>query len=257
VTNDPRAMTLDDACHEAQQIIHAIHGDVAREECRFLWSLSTYGRVFSLAALSHEALALEEITQAGARDASPAMMALLVRHFWETWVTGMYLLLGGAAAFERFAGSQRRSDDAFQKEIDDLQARGISINMDYEPLGGLEEYEKANWSYQEVMKEVGRLGVELNVFATSAEEMYTMIYRALSNFNGAHPTIRLLDKYIDTKSTTFSNVRRRPELPMFRTDAVLLAVVLACVHAGTFLDQIDAAGVDKYATVIARVLPAS
>jgi hypothetical protein len=43
------------------------------------------------------------------------------------------------------------------------------VSVDYDSLGGLEEYETCNWSYQDVMKKVGRLGVEAGVFAGSAE----------------------------------------------------------------------------------------
>jgi len=248
-------MTIEVACNIARGAVSSIQRDIARDECRFLWRPSTYGRVFSLAALSHETAALDEIVSAAEKGTGPAVMALLVRHLWETWVTGMYLLLGGAKAFDRFAGAQRKADESFQNELDDLKERGLLGGWDAEPLTGFEEYKKCGWDYQSVMREVGTLGVKAGVFATAGEELYTTIYRTLSGHIGAHPTARLLDKYIDTETFNFSIVKSRPQLVPFDVDAVRLAVALSCVHAGAFLDQVGANGVGEYATIIGKVLP--
>jgi hypothetical protein len=239
-----------------RQTVQLVRSDLSRDECRLLWNESTYGRVFSMAALSHQAAHLEETVLAAERESGSALMSLLARHHWETWVTGMYLLLGGGRAFEEFAGAQRRTDEAMQREMDELRQRGLLNWTDYEPLAGLEEYERSNWNYRDVMTKLGNLGVEAGVFATAAEEMYTMVYRPLSGMNGAHPTMRLLDKYIDSMTTTFAKVSREPKLPAFRTDAVRFGVTLTCIHAGTLLDQLGADGVERYRAKLNRVVPA-
>jgi len=165
-------------------------------------------------------------------------MALLARHHFETWVTGMYLHLGGADAFKAFARAGRRADKIQQEEIDELVASGDLPEWPHARLDDLDEYDPAGWNYKTILDKIGKLGAVEGSIAGGTKEAYTIIYRTLSGHNGAHPTIRLLDRCIDS-SLTFATVSPTAQLQLFREDAVRLALLLTAVHAGALLSKLD------------------
>ena len=132
------------------------------------------------------------------------MVSLVVRHHLETWLTGMYLLLGGEEAFEKFVGATRRSDDAQRNAIAQLQAKGGLGAYELAPPENT-DWEPAHWKYEDVAREVDRLAGELELLR-GGRAAYQIGYRSFSGRLGAHPTWRLLNTYTDSTTGT---VQRR------------------------------------------------
>lgn len=122
----------------AENVTGLVRVALDEASCQLAWTDETYGRVFSLAALSHECVVIEQLAS-GVRQKYPSsIMALLARHHLETWLSGMYLFMGGDEALTAFLGSTRRSHDVLHQQIDKLHEDGVALEVELPPL---EEFE--------------------------------------------------------------------------------------------------------------------
>ena len=212
---------------EAENVTGLVRVALDEASCQLAWADETYGRVFSLAALSHECVVLEQLA-AGVRQEYPSsIMALLARHHLESWLTGMYLFMGGEAALEAFLGDSRRSHDALRQEIDKLHAAGVALDIEL-PLLEDFEWDAARWKYEGAAQELDRIGSESGLLH-NAVAMYQIVYRALSGTHGAHPNHHLLDTYVDA-SRMFAHVLLQSQATPLRRALLQMTLVLTGVH---------------------------
>lgn len=214
--------------------------------CQLAWTDETYGRVFSLAALSHECVVLEQLAS-GVRQKYPSsIMALLARHHLETWLTGMYLSMGGDEALTAFLGSTRRSHDVLHQQIDKLHEDGVALEVELAPLEEF-EWERASWGYEAVAQKLERLGTESGLFR-NANAIYQLVYRTLSGTHGAHPTHRLLDTYIET-GKMFARVHPQSQATPLRRGLLQMSLVLTGIHGISALAECGCQ-IDELARVV-------
>jgi len=122
----------------AENVMGLVRAALDEASCQLAWADETYGRVFSLAALSHECVVLEQLAS-GVRQKYPSsIMALLARQHLETWLTGMYLFMGGDEALEVFLGDSHRSHEALRVEIEKLHRAGVALDVELPPLEDFE-----------------------------------------------------------------------------------------------------------------------
>jgi len=234
VRGEPSAAPAETLLRESRIVVSAIREALVNPRCQLSWEYDNCGGVISLAALSHECVCLEQLDR-GVRQADPSpMISLVVRHHLETWLTGMYLLLGGHEALENFVGATRRSEDAQRNAIEELQAEGSLEDYEFGPDEN-SDWEPARWNYEEVAREVDRLGNELQLLRGSRAS-YQVGYRSFSGRLGAHPTWRLLDTYIDTR-TGIALVKSHDRTPIFRRAGLQWSVVLTAVHANVAMSE--------------------
>lgn len=211
----------------AQNVMGLVRAALDEASCQLVWTEETYGRVFSLAALSHECVVLE-LLAVGVRQKYPSsIMALLARQHLETWLTGMYLFMGGDEALTAFLGSTRRSHDVLHEQIDKLHEDGVALEVELPPLEEF-EWERASWGYEAVAQELQRLGTESGLFR-NANAIYQLVYRTLSDTHGAHPTHRLLDTYIET-GRMFARVHPQSQATPLRRALLQMSLVLTSIH---------------------------
>lgn len=211
----------------AENVTGLVRAALDEASCQLVWTDKTYARVFSLAALSHECVVLDQLAS-GVRDKYPSsIMALLARHHLETWLTGMYLCMGGDAALEVFLGDSHRSHEALRVEIEKLHQAGVAFDVELPPLEDF-EWDAARWKYERAAQELDRLGTESGLLH-NALAMYQIVYRALSGTHGAHPTHRLMDTYIQT-GTTFARVLPQSRATPLRRALLQMALVLTGIH---------------------------
>ncbi|MHB8457556.1 MAG: hypothetical protein ACYDBS_07705 [Acidimicrobiales bacterium] len=134
LAGEARAAPMEVLLPLADLVIEAVRLRLASNECQLLWQPSTYGRVFSQAALSHECLYVEQIKEALLDDAPSCVLSLMARHHLETWFTGMYLLLGGDRGVQEFLGNTRRSSERQRRHIEQLQAEGRLQDYEFHDL---------------------------------------------------------------------------------------------------------------------------
>lgn len=212
---------------EAENVTGLVRVALAEASCQLAWTDETYGRVFSLAALSHECVVLEQLAS-GVRQKYPSsIMALLARHHLETWLTGMYLFMGGDEALTAFLGSTRRSHDVLHQQIDKLHEDGVALEVELPPLEEF-EWEGASWGYEAVAQKLERLGTESGLFR-NANAIYQLVYRTLSGTHGAHPTHRLLDTYIET-GRMFARVHPQSQVSPLQRALLQMSLVLTGIH---------------------------
>ncbi|MCL4445986.1 MAG: hypothetical protein M1134_03785 [Actinobacteria bacterium] len=231
---------------EAKTVTELIRAALDDASCQLLWSERSYGRVFSLAALSHECVVLEQIASGVRQNYPPSIMALLSRHHLETWLTGIYLLTGGEAALEAFLGDSRRSYEALRQKMEELRNAGVSLDVELPPLEDF-EWEARRWSYERVAQEVDRLGSESGLFH-NALVMYQVGYRALSGAHGAHPTHRLFDTYVAT-GRTFARVLPQSEATLLPGELLQVSLFLTGIH-GMFALSERGCRTDEIARVV-------
>lgn len=212
---------------EVGSVIELVRNALAGPSCQLVWTEKTYGRVFSLASLSHQCTVLEQLAT-GVRHEYPfSIMALLARHHLETWLTGMYLFMGGEAALEAFFGDSQRSHEALRQEIDKLHNAGVALDVELPPLEDF-EWEARRWKYERAAQELDRIGSESGLLH-NAVGMYQIVYRALSGTHGAHPNHYLLDAYIDA-SGMFAHVLPRSQATPLRRALLQMSLVLTAMH---------------------------
>lgn len=209
-------------------MVEAVRGAMASPECQLPWESENRSGVISLAALSHECVCLEHLDRAVEQADPSPMVSLVVRHHLETWLSGMYLLLGGEAAVEKFVGATRRSDEAQRKGIEQLQVEGGLADYESAPPENT-DWEPARWDYEDVAREVDRLAGELQLLRGS-RAAYQVGYRSFSGRLGAHPTWRLLDTYIDT-TTGVAVVKPHDRTATFRRAGLQWSIILTAAHA--------------------------
>ena len=211
----------------AENVTGLVRVALDEASCQLAWTDETYGRVFSLAALSHECVVLEQLAS-GVRQKYPSsIMALLARQHLETWLTGMYLFMGGDEALTAFLGSTRRSHDVLHQQIDKLHEDGVALEVELPPLEEF-EWERASWGYEAVAQKLERLGTESGLFR-NANSIYQLVYRTLSGTHGAHPTHRLLDTYIET-GRMFARVHPQSQATPLRRALLQMSLVLTGIH---------------------------
>lgn len=213
---------------ETGSVIELVRNALAHPSCQLVWKEETYGRVFSLASLSHQCTVLEQLAT-GVREEYPSsIMALFARHHLESWLTGMYLFMGGEAALEALLGDSRRSHDALCQEIDKLHNAGVALDVELPPLDDF-EWDAARWKYERAAQELDRIGSEAGLLH-NAVAIYQIVYRALSGTHGAHPNHHLLDTYIDA-SGMFAHVLPQSRAAPLRRALLQMALVLTAIHA--------------------------
>jgi hypothetical protein len=227
---ESRAAATEVVLHECERTISLVRANLTHVRCQLPWRPSTMGRMLSLAALSHQCVYLEQLEISVRKELPSYTNGLLSRHHFETWLTGMYLLVGGEEALKEFLGDARRAYQAQQKEVRELQAKGSYIPSEPDPFGDF-DWEPRRWSYETAIRELDRFGTESSLLR-GVKEVYTAVYRTLSGVLGGHPTYRLLERYIDTTtSKAFARVEPTAEQPMFRAGALQWSLVLTATHA--------------------------
>lgn len=230
------AAPVEELLRASRVVVEAVRTALASPDCQLPWEYENCGRVASLAALSHECVCLEHLDRSVQQmDPSP-MVSLVVRHHLETWLTGVYLLLGGEEAFEKFVGATRRSDDAQRKAIAQLQADGGLGAYELAPVENA-DWEPAHWNYEDVAREVDRLAGESELLR-GGRAAYQIGYRSFSGRLGAHPTWRLLDTYIDSTTGT-AIVGPHDRTPTFRRAGLQWSILLTAIHATLALRERD------------------
>ena len=218
----------------AENVTGLVRVALDEASCPLAWTDETYGRVFSLAALSHECVVLEQLAS-GVRQKYPSsIMALLARQHLETWLTGMYLFMGGDEALTAFLGSTRRSHDVLHQQIDKLHDAGVALEVELPPLEEF-EWERASWGYEAVAQKLERLGTESGLFR-NANAIYQLVYRTLPGTHGAHPTYRLLDTYIET-GRMFARVHPQSQAIPLRRALLQMSLVLTGIHGNSALAE--------------------
>ncbi len=214
---------------EAEKVLSAIRSGLASRDCQLLWSERTYGRVFSLSALSHECVLVEQMCL-GVRQESPwSIMALLCRSHLETWLTGVYLLVGGANALETFLGQTTASHNKLRNAIEGLRSEGKSLDVEVPPLDDF-DWAAKSWNFFEVAQKLEELGTACGLLSGVLVN-YQIVYRTLSGLHGAHPTHGFLDSYVETPGA-FARVLPESQAPPLRRVAALqYAVAFTAVHA--------------------------
>lgn len=212
---------------EAENVTGLVRVALDEASCQLAWADETYGRVFSLAALSHECVVLEQLASGVRQEYPSSIMALLARHHLETWLTGMYLFMGGDEALTAFFGSTWRSHDVLHQQIDKLHEDGVALEVELPPLEEF-EWERASWGYEAVAQKLERLGTESGLFR-NANAIYQLVYRTLSGTHGAHPTHRLLDTYIET-GRMFACVHPQSQATPLRRALLQMSLVLTGIH---------------------------
>ena len=230
----------------AENVTGLVRVALDEASCQLAWTDETYGRVFSLAALSHECVVLEQLAS-GVRQKYPSsIMALLTRQHLETWLTGMYLFMGGDEALTAFLGSTRRSHDVLHQQIDKLHEDGVALEVELPPLEEF-EWERASWGYEAVAQKLERLGTESGLFR-NANAIYQLVYRTLSGTHGAHPTHRLLNTYIET-GKMFARAHPQSQATPLRRALLQMSLVLTGIH-GIFVLAECGCRTDELARVV-------
>lgn len=213
---------------KSHRIIALVREDLVHPKCQFIWKESTYGRAFSLAALSHECLILDQLN-IGCRSDFPTMiMGLLSRHHLETWLTGVYLLEGGSEALELFLGESRRASATLHKKIQELQAKGQALDVPDPPCVD-DSREPKRWTFEAVANTLEHLGEETGR-VKGVLETYHRVYRALSGSHGGHPTHSVLDSFIDT-TRGFAHILRESQAPPLHRELLQWSIMLTSTHA--------------------------
>ncbi|MDA8071633.1 MAG: hypothetical protein M0Z82_08520 [Actinomycetota bacterium] len=238
---------------KAERLIELVRDGFANATCQLTWTERTYGRVFSLAALGHECVVLEQLASGVRQEFPSSIMALLARHHFETWLTGMYLFFGGDVALEAFLGESQRSHEALRQEIEKVHANGVALDVALPPLEEF-EWEAARWKYERAAQELDRLGSESGLLH-NALAMYQVVYRALSGTHGAHPTHRLLDTYVDA-SSMFARVLPRSQSVPLRRALLQGSLVLSAMHA-LFSFAERGLPTDEFARLVNELRPSS
>jgi hypothetical protein len=236
---------------ETEIVRGALRSALADPSCQLVWQETTYGRVFSLATLSHQCVVLGQLA-AGVRDEYPSsIMALLARHHIETWLTGMYLFMGGEAALEVFLGDSLRSHEALRQEIDKLHDAGVALDIELPPLEDF-AWEASRWKYERAAQELDRLGGASGLLH-HAVAIYQITYRALSGTHGAHPNHHLMDTYIEAGGV-FAHVLPESRATPLRRALLQMALVLTAVH-GVFALAERGLATDALARVVNELRP--
>lgn len=198
------------------------------EPCRLPWDETTYGRMFSLAALSHECVLVDHMAL-GVRQKFPSsVMALVCRSHLETWLTGAYLLLGGQKATETFLGQTTTAHGKLRRAIEELHAAGKATDIQVPPLEDF-DWAAQSWNFFEVARELETIGGTETLF-TGALALYQVTYRSLSGSHGSHPTHAFLDSYIETPGNV-GRVLLSSQAPVLRRRLLQYALALSAVHA--------------------------
>lgn len=121
---------------EAEKLLTAVRNGLARPECQLLWGDHTFGRVFSFAALSHECILVEQMVVGLRQEIPSSVMTLLCRSHLETWLTGVYLLGGGAKALATFLGQTSSAHKKLRNAIEGLHAEGKALDVEVPPHHG-------------------------------------------------------------------------------------------------------------------------
>jgi len=243
---DDRAAPAKVLLAAAENVTSLVRVALDEVSCQLTWTDETYRRVFSLAALSHECVVLEQLAS-GVRQKYPSsIMALLARQHLETWLTGMYLFVGGDEALTAFLGRTRRSHDVLHQQIDKLHEDGVALEVELPPLEEL-EWERNSLGYEAVAQKLERLGTESGLFR-NADAIYQLVYRTLSGTHGAHPTYRLLDTYIET-GRLFARVHPQSQATPLRRALLQMSLVLTGIH-GIFALAESGCRTDELARVV-------
>ena len=213
---------------EAEKLLTAIRSGLARPECKLLWGESTFGRVFSFAALSHECILVDQMVLCVRQEMPSAVMALLCRSHLETWLTGVYLWGGGAKALATFLGQTTSAHEKLRNAIEGLHAEGRALDV---AVPALDDFDWAaqSWNFFEVARDLEKLGTLSGLFS-GALANYQIVYRALSGLHGTHPTHRFLDGYVETPGS-FARVLPGSQAPPLRRALLQYAVAFTAVHA--------------------------
>jgi hypothetical protein len=227
--SDDDAQPLDTLIAMTAKVVSEIRASLEDGRCQLIPAESTYPRIYSLAALSHECVFLEELCKLAVSDAPSDLLALLARHHLETWITGVYLVFGGEGAFAKFRGEADRARLAMQNEIKAMQKTGRMADVDSSALDDDSGWEPQKFAYQRIFEEVDSIGEELGLLR-NAKAAYAIPYRALSNDLGAHPTFRVIDRYVDM-SGTCARVEFSSTTQPFRRRPIQWCLLLTALHA--------------------------
>jgi len=212
------------------RVLEGVRIGLSSNDSQLLWRPSTYGRIFSLAALSHQCLYIEQVKNGLVADVPSCVLALMVRHHLETWFTGMYLLLGGDRALQAFLGNTQKASDKQRQHVERLREKGRLHDFEFHELDKDFDWEPSDFNYFEVARNLDDIGLSDGLLG-GVEETYALAYRSLSGQLGGHPTHYMLDKYIDTAAGLFVRVDERPKDQPFRRAALQWCVVLTTAHA--------------------------
>ncbi len=233
---DDDAQPLDSLMALSAQVVYEVRSSLEDGRCQLIPSESTFPRVYSLAAMSHECLLLDELCKLAASDSPSELLALVARHHLETWITGAYLVLGCEEAFAKLRGEADRARMAMQKEIRTLQKTGGLAGVDASVLDDDSDWELQRFAYQTAFEEVDRIGAELGLLQ-NVKAMYAIANRALSSDLGARPTFKVLDRYVDM-ANTFAKIEFSAASEQFRRRPIQLCLVLTALQATIIFEKL-------------------
>jgi len=250
--SDDDAAPLETLIATTARMVSEIRASFYDGRCRLIPRESTYSRIYSLAGLSHECVYLEELCKLAVSDTPSDVLALLARHHLETWITGVYLVFGREEAFGKFRGEAERSRLAMRDGIREMQKDGRLTDVDSSGLDNASDWEPERFVYQKVFEEVDRIGAEIGLLY-NAKAAYAIPYRALSNDLGAHPTFKVLDRYVDM-SRFFARVETGSQTQPFRRRPIQWCLVLTAFHAIVALGSLGFP-LETYSAVLQELKP--
>jgi hypothetical protein len=178
-------------------------------------------------------------------------MALLCRSHLETWLTGAYLLGGGAKALATFLGQTSSANEKLRNAIEGLHAEGKALDVEVPPLDDL-DWTAQSWNFFEVARDLEKLGTLSGLFSGTLAN-YQIVYRALSGLHGAHPTHRFLDGYVETPGA-FARVLPESQALPLRRAFLQYVVAFTAVHA-SFAFAERGLPVTEFAEVYLKLTP--
>jgi hypothetical protein len=212
-----------------RQTVDSIRRDLLSPKCQLLWCESTWRRIHSLAALSHECVVLDHLSEIATANESSDLMGLTARHHLETWIVGIYLLVCDDS-MTTLRGEDSRAQRAAEADIRRLQQEGLLADLDVDQMFEQSNRDPRRLQYETIFREVDRVLNQLGLIVNT-RVLYGWVYRSLSANLGGHPTLRVLDRYVDSNSGFFARVDARPLDTNFRRRPMQFAIVLTCIHA--------------------------
>jgi hypothetical protein len=230
--------------------INSIRRDLLSPSCQLLWRESTWSHIHSLAALSHECVVLNHLSEIATANESSDLMGLTARHHLETWIVGIYLLVCDDSK-ATLRGEDSRAQRAIQADIKRLQQEGLLADLDVEQAFAQPTLDPRRLQYETVFREVDRVLDQLGLIVNT-RVLYGLVYRSLSANLGGHPTLRVLDRYVDSNSGFFARIDARPLDTNFRRRPMQFAIVLTCIHALMALGELGVP-CQSYADTVSRL----
>lgn len=239
-------------------VVNEAREKLAGDRWRMLRNENTFPVMYSAAGLAHCCVLAEQMLAAHTND-QELVGRMLARALFETWAVSYFVQLGGPDALAEVAAdftasikaqlqeikvydnAVRKRRKAYRKKKRHRERTGESPDVqepDFVESGFLpdELFSMGNFSVPpkklpliDVIRRIGKMTEEAGT-PESFELAYQMAYRSLSSF-GAHPSMWVLDCYLDSREGTaiFIRIREDAEVPgSFDVSNSYMALFLLC-----------------------------